>query len=212
MKNKNQKNIIDAYSASAKIYSEKFYNELDYKPLDRLLLDRFTQLIPQNELVCDIGCGPGEVANYLYNKKIKVMGIDASGKMIEEAKKNNPEINFKVGDMFNLDFSNDCFYGITSFYAIVNYKYDDIKKIIKEYHRILKKNGILFIAFHAEEKKLHVSDFFELKISLDFYFSDIDKIIKILKEYGFEIIEALERYPYKEEHPSKRAYIVGIKK
>lgn len=212
MKNKIQKNIIDAYSSSAKIYSEKFYNELDYKPLDRQLLDRFAQLIPQNELVCDIGCGPGEVANYLYNKKVKVMGMDASGKMIEEAKKKNPKINFKVGDMFNLDISGNYFYGITSFYAIVNYQYDDIKKIIKEYHRVLKNNGILFIAFHTEEKKLHVKNFFELKISLDFYFSDEDKIIKILKETGFEIIEALVRFPYKEEHPSKRAYILGMKK
>ncbi len=82
MKNKNQQKIINAYDSSAKIYSEKFYNELDYKPLDRQLLDRFIQLIPSGELVYDIGCGPGEVANYLYNKKVNVRGIDASGKMI----------------------------------------------------------------------------------------------------------------------------------
>lgn len=211
MKNKNQQNIINAYNSSAKIYSKKFYNELDYKPLDRQLLDRFAQLIPKNELVCDIGCGPGEVANYLFNKKIKVMGIDASGKMIEEAKKMNPKIRFKIYDMFNLDIPDNYFFGITSFYAIGNYRYNDIKKIIKDHHRVLKKNGILLIAFHSGGKKLHVDNFFEIKISLDFYFSDEDKIIKILKETGFNILEALVRYPYKDEYPSKRAYIIGKK-
>jgi ubiquinone/menaquinone biosynthesis C-methylase UbiE len=212
MTNKNQKKITEVYNSSAKFYSDKCYNELDYKPLDRQLLDRFSQYIPLNEIVCDIGCGPGEIANYLYNKNLNVIGIDISEKMINEAKRLNPNIEFKIDNMFNLNMSNDYLFGICSFYAIVNFQYKDIKKIIKEYYRVIKRNGILFITFHIDEKKIHVDNFFKTGKSLDFYYFDENKIIKIIKETGFEIIEALVRFPYKEEYPSKRAYIISIKK
>ena len=63
-----QNEITEAYDSSAKAYVQKCFNELDYKPLDRQLLYRFAQLTNNKGIVCDIGCGPGEVANYLYSK------------------------------------------------------------------------------------------------------------------------------------------------
>ena len=206
-----QNEITEAYNCSAKTYAEKCFNELEYKPLDRQLLDRFAQLTKKKGIVCDIGCGPGEVANYLSTKGCKVAGIDISECMINEAKRLNTEIEFIVDDTFNLRTAKEYFAGICSFYAIVNFQYDDIKRILKEYHRVLINNGLLLIAFHIEEKEIHVDDFWGSGKPLDFYYFNENVILGMLKEAGFKIIEALVRFPYEQEYPSKRAYILGEK-
>ena len=131
--------------------------------------------------------------------------------MINEAKLMNKEIEFIVDDMFDLKIEEEYFAGICSFYAIVNFKYDEIKHIIREYYRVLKNNGLLLIAFHIEEKEIHVDDFFESGKPLDFYYFDENIILEMLKEAGFKIIEALVRFPYEQEYPSKRAYIFAEK-
>ena len=206
-----QNEITEAYNCSAKTYAEKCFNELEYKPLDRQLLDRFAQLTQKKGIVCDIGCGPGEVATYLTAKGCKVVGIDISEYMINEAKRLNTEIEYLVDDMFNLKTAEEHFAGICSFYSIVNFQYDDIKRILKEYHRVLINNGLLLIAFHIEEKEIHVDDFWGSGKPLDFYYFNENVILGMLKEAGFKIIEALVRFPYEQEYPSKRAYILGEK-
>jgi ubiquinone/menaquinone biosynthesis C-methylase UbiE len=214
----NQTRIIEAYNASAKAYADQCYHELDNKPLDRLLLDRFSALIPAGGLVCDIGGGPGEIADYLHKKGMNVVGIDIAERMIEEAQRLNPAITFITGDMSNLSQPDEYFSGICSFYAIVNFQTEDIGKIFREYHRVLKKDGILFLAFHVREtgssagKKInHADDFFNSGKSLDFYYSHEDTIIGYLIENGFAIRDALVRHPYPEEFPTWRAYIIAEK-
>ena len=197
-----QNEITEAYNCSAKTYAEKCFNELEYKPLDRQLLDRFAQLTQKKGIVCDIGCGPGEVATYLTAKGCKVVGIDISEYMINEAKRLNTEIEYLVDDMFNLKTAEEHFAGICSFYSIVNFQNDDIKRILKEYHRVLINNGLLLIAFHIEEKEIHVDDFWGSGKPLDFYYFSENVILEMLKEAGFKIIEALVRFPYEQEYPS----------
>lgn len=94
--------VKEAYDASARTYAEKNFHELDYKPLDRQLLDRFSAMVTPGGLVCDIGCGPGEIADYLHKKNMDVVGIDISDTMIQEAQRLNPDIGFDTGDMFDL--------------------------------------------------------------------------------------------------------------
>lgn len=180
--------------------------------MDRLLLNRFLELIPEDGLVCDIGCGPGEIADYLYRTHHTVIGIDISGKMIEEAKRLNPEIEWRQGDMFDLDLPDGSFSGICSFYAVVNFQEEEIRKILREYFRVLKREGILFITFHVGEKTIFVDDFFESGKPLLFFYHNENRMIGYLRDTGFEIIEALVRAPYEEEYPSNRAYIMGRKR
>ena len=203
----NQNEINEAYDSAAQAYVDRCFNELDYKPLDRLLLDRFVALTQKKGVLCDIGCGPGEIAHYLHTKGCDVVGIDISEKMIEQAKKLDPNVTYKVGDMFGLDEPEAAFSGVCAFYAIVNFRYDKIRKILKEYHRVLENNGVLLLAFHVDEKEIHVDDFFGGGKPLDFYYHDESVVISMLRETGFRIIEALVRFPYEQEFPSKRAYI-----
>ena len=206
-----QKKITEAYDSSVGQYIENCYNELDYKPLDRQLLDRFSELTKNKGKICDIGCGPGHTTKYLSSKGGEAIGIDISGNMIKEAKRLNPDIDFRVDNMFETKFPDAYFAGICSFYAIVNFNYKEITYAAREYFRLLNNNGLLLAAFHVGEKEIKVDDFFMSGKPLDFYYFDENRILQILKETGFKILEALVRFPYEREYPSKRAYIFAEK-
>ena len=51
--------------------------------MDRQLLDRFADSVRGAGVVCDLGCGPGQVARYLQERGLPVCGVDLSLGMIE---------------------------------------------------------------------------------------------------------------------------------
>ncbi len=100
--------------------------------------------------------------------------------------------------------------GIAAFYAIVHFDYDDIKRAIKEWYRLLKNNGYCLFSFHVGEESVYIQNFLDVEgANAAWRFLDTDKILEISEEIGFKVFEAVIRYPYKGfEHESKRAYII----
>jgi SAM-dependent methyltransferase len=61
--------------------------------------DLIELLDPQpGERIVDLGCGSGQLAARIAAKGATVIGIDASGEMIGEARRNFPGIDFRVGN------------------------------------------------------------------------------------------------------------------
>lgn len=57
---------------------------------------------PNNKsVILDVGCGTGHHVGLLAKNGLKVVGVDISPSMIEKAKKNYPQYNFKVGNVLN---------------------------------------------------------------------------------------------------------------
>jgi hypothetical protein len=51
------------------------------------------------------------------------------------------------------------------------------------------------------------------KADIDFYFFEVEKVLELLKENNFTIIDVIQRHPYEGvEYPSHRAYITVEKK
>jgi SAM-dependent methyltransferase len=62
-------------------------------------------LAPQRgEQILDAGCGTGQLANEIAQAGAKVLGIDNSPAMIEQAQKNYPELDFRQTDIRALPF------------------------------------------------------------------------------------------------------------
>jgi ubiquinone/menaquinone biosynthesis C-methylase UbiE len=127
--------IQKSYDGVADEYARHLYSELDNKPLDRELLTRFAARVKGKGAICDMGCGPGHIARFLHNQdrganrndndansngNIEIFGLDLSPRMIEEARRLNPEISFRQGNMLALDLPDTSLAGIAAFYAIVN--------------------------------------------------------------------------------------------
>ena len=95
--------IRESYDSAAEAYAEQLGDELENKPLDRHLLNRFAEETRGMGLVADLGCGPGQIARYLRDQGVNVIGIDLSPEMIRVAASRNADIEFRVGDMNRLD-------------------------------------------------------------------------------------------------------------
>jgi len=201
------------YDRLAQEYAQRVYNELRHKPLDRALLDRFAEAVKGRGDVCDMGCGPGQVARYLHEKGLSVFGLDLSPAMLEQARNLNPEIRFREGDMLALDLPQDNLAGIAAFYAIVNIPARHHGTVFKEMARVLKPDGLLLLAFHVGSEVIAERELWGHKISMEFFLLQPDTVQRELEAAGFAIEEIIERDPYPEvEYPSHRAYIFARKK
>ncbi len=204
-----QQHIIDCYNKTAKNYADQFIHELTHKHFDRILLTAFAAENNNTGKWIDLGCGPGQTTAYLSGCGVKeIIGTDLSPVMIEIAKKINPQLRFEPADMLNLQYADHTFAAAVAFYAIVHFKEDQLVKAFQEIRRVLMKDGQFLFSFHVGDQVVHLDQFLEQQVNIDFYFFDTLRIINLLKENGLEIIDVAERQPYKDiEYASKRAYI-----
>jgi len=207
-----QKEITETYNKVAANYAAHYINELDGKPLDKLLLRYFAEENKNKGAMLDIGCGPGQTTKFLtYSGCQDITGTDISPAMIENAKSINPALNFEVADVLNLPYADNTFGAAVAFYAIVNFDYPAIKKALSEINRVLKSGGQFLFSFHTGNQMVHLDELLEEQVNIDFYFLDTERVVDLLKETGFNVIDTLIRFPYKQEFQSKRAYILAEK-
>ncbi len=204
--------IRESYDRLAEEYARRIFDELQHKPLDRELLDRFARQTKGRGDVCDMGCGPGHVARYLRDASASVFGLDLSLGMLEQARKLNPDIPFREGNMMALDIPDGALAGIAAFYAIVNIPRQSLPLVFREMRRVLRSDGLLLLAFHAGNEVIREEELWGQKISMDFLFFQPTEIRLELEGAGLAIEEIIEREPYPEvEYPSRRAYIFARK-
>jgi SAM-dependent methyltransferase len=204
-----QQQIIECYNKTAGKYADALFDELLHKPFDRLILSEFGKENRSKGKIVDIGCGPGQTTRFLHQQGLmNIIGTDISPGMIEKARVLNPGIEFEVADMLKLQYPNNVFSSAIAFYAIVHFTETELKKAFAETYRVLDDDGQFLFSFHIGNEIIHRDDFFDVPVNIDFYFFETEKILNLVREAGFKIIEAIERYPYPDiEHPSKRAYI-----
>jgi ubiquinone/menaquinone biosynthesis C-methylase UbiE len=200
--------IRESYDRLAEEYTRRIADELQHKPLDRQLLDRFAKQTKGRGEVCDMGCGPGHVARYLRDAGASVFGLDLSPGMLEQARKMNPDIPFREGNMLALDIPDGSLAGIAAFYAIVNIPKRSLPLVLREMQRFLRPGGLLLLAFHTGNEMLHEDELWGQKISMDFFLLPPTEIKLELEAVGFTIEDVVERDPYPDvEYPSRRTYI-----
>jgi ubiquinone/menaquinone biosynthesis C-methylase UbiE len=154
------------------------------------LLSEFISSLPLDGQVLDAGCGNGAYSRYLSDK-FKVTGIDISEKQIELARKNAPKAEFICGDMTKTHFPDDFFQGILAFYSIIHVPRKEHYELLKNFYRILQKEGIALLTFNLhDEPEFYDENFFDENVKM--YWSGYDKEtnLKILKKIGFRIIWA----------------------
>jgi SAM-dependent methyltransferase len=201
-----------SYDRVATEYVQRIYHELAHKPLDRQLLDRFAAGVQRLGPACDLGCGPGHVAQYLRERGVDVCGIDMSHGMVEQARQRNPGIEFRQGDMLALDVEDESWGGIAAFYSIIHIPREEVTSALREMKRVLRQGGILLLAFHIGEEVVHLEEWWGHPVSVDFLFFQPEEMVGYLTSAGFEIEDVITRPPYADvEYPSHRAYIFARK-
>ena len=121
-----------SYDLMAEEYVSRLYDKLEHLPLDCELLERFARVVRDQGLVCDIGCGPGQVARYLHERGVAVVGLDLSPRMVELARQLNPGITFQQGDMAKLKAQDASWAGIVAFYSIIHIPRSEVIAVLSE--------------------------------------------------------------------------------
>lgn len=205
---RNRDDCQTSYDRVAEEYVRQIADELRHKLLDRQLLDRFAANVRHAGPACDMGCGPGHVAGYLQALGVDVCGIDLSPAMIEQARRLNPGVSFRQGDMTALDLPDASFSGIAAFYSIIHIPRGEVVAALGEWRRVLQPGGLLLLAFHIGDQTIHLDEWWDQAVCVDFFFFQPAEMAGYLTAAGFKIEDIIERGPYPEvEHPSRRAYI-----
>lgn len=206
--------LQSSYDRVAEAYAGQFFDELDKKPFDRKMLEWLAEKVKGAGQICDMGCGPGQIARYLHSLGVNVCGVDLSPEMVRQARRLSPELPFQQGDMLALtEVADEAYAGIAAFYSIIHIPRPSIVDALRELRRVLRPRGTLLVTFHIGQETVHRDELLGAEVSLDFHFHESAEMKDYLTAAGFELDEVIERDPYPPdvEYQSRRAYIFARK-
>ena len=203
--------IVPSYDAIAEDYARTYFDELDGKPFDREILDRFAASVKGRGRVCDLGCGPGQIARYLAQRGVDAFGIDASAGMITVARRLNPTLEFHQGDFFRLDLADGVLAGIAAFYSLIHCTRADLGRAALEAARVLQPGGWLLLAVHAGTGEVTRDEAYGQRTAFVATLFSEDEVRDALVRAGLRVDELTERPPYDFEYQSRRIYALASK-
>ena len=178
-----KKTVKQGYNAIANRYLAQRTRDSE----DVRLLDDLIERLPANAKVLDAGCGAGIPISQMLSEHFDVTGVDFSEAQIKLAKKHVPRANFICRDMTKLDFPENTFDGICSYYAIIHIPREEHQSLLINFHRMLKPEGFALLCLGAEHL---IDDIDENYLGTRMYWShyDTETYLKMLKDCGFSII------------------------
>ena len=201
-----------AYNLAAQKYHDLFHKEMNEKEYDRKLLDSFAARLSNESLVCDAGCGPSaHIGRYLFDKGIKVVGVDISEKCVKLAQLYNPDMKFECSDICNLPSNNNSFDGLISYYSIINTPKIYVNSLFTEFRRVLKPHGYLLVAVKVGTTEGYIYDLLGIKTKIYSTLFTRDEIVSYFKNTGFKLEFIDKRNPYEFEISNERIFAIGEK-
>ena len=198
-----------SYDAVAGAYADGLRDELAGKPLDRALLTALIEQAPAGTIIGDLGCGPGHVTGWMAAHGATATGIDLSAGMIEVARREQPGIEFRVGDLLSLPAADGEFGAVVAFYSIIHLAPGELPAALAEMHRVVRPGGLALLAFHIGTEVRHFSDWLGHDVDVDFRFYEPADVATRLETAGFTVQARLERRAYPAEVDTRRAYLLA---
>lgn len=154
-----------------------FYDVLNKNKDYQKEVDFLDQILKTHNIksILDVGCGTGSRSILLNSKNYDVVGIDKSYEMIKIAKSKS-RVDFRYLDVLNFETTEkfDCCLILFNVLGYIN----NIPKLFKIIHGILKKEGILILDYWDSDllcqNKIK-------KFKLNFYFSKYNFFIRFVK-------------------------------
>jgi SAM-dependent methyltransferase len=206
-------NIQKSYDTVAREYADEIYGELAGKPFDRDVLDRFAERVRGKGRVCDLGCGPAQIARYLHDRGVDAFGVDLSAGMLAQARRLNPDLQLVQSSMLALGLGSETICGVAAFYSVIHIPRAEVMNALVEIHRVLRPGGLFLVTFHLGSEDSHHEELFGRPVSLDVTLFTTQEMSRYLAIAGFRIERVEERDPYapEVEYQSRRGYILAAR-
>lgn len=139
--------VRDGYDAIADRYLELRRGRAS----DLRLLRDLERLLPRGATVLDAGCGAGIPVTRRLSRSFDVLGVDFSSAQIARARENVPRARFQCADLTTLDLHSASFDAICCVYALIHVPRDLHARTLRNFARMLKSSGLLFVCMGAED-------------------------------------------------------------
>jgi len=106
----------------------------------------FISLLPPGGRVLDVGCGSGVKSKYLVDHGFKVVGIDIADKLLEIAKREVPQGEFREFSMTNLSLLRGQFDGVFAQASLLHIPKNVAGDVVQKMAERLMPEGLLYVA------------------------------------------------------------------
>ena len=189
------KNMKFLNNSDKKTYIKKNFKQKEvYKQIEKIIKNQ-----KRKKKILDVGTANGELI-YFLNKKFKnkfdYTGIDISSKLIDFAKKNQPNIRFLKKNINDSSFKEK--FDIIILLGISGY-YSDLRKLIDRSLFLLNKNGIIIL-----EGGVNFNNF-----DVEIKFRQNSEKIKSKWEKGFNAISVYSLTKYLKKRMLVISFLIG---
>lgn len=128
-------------------------------------LEKFISLLPAGADVLDAGCAGGVKSKALAARGVHVIGIDFASNFIEIARKNVPEVEFRVLDIRDVSSMKENFDGIFLQAVLLHFPKKEVPSLLRGLLGRLKSGGVIHISVkesrlgQAEEEVVKEDDY-----------------------------------------------------
>jgi 2-polyprenyl-3-methyl-5-hydroxy-6-metoxy-1,4-benzoquinol methylase len=149
---------------------------------------KFVKLLPKGGQVLDVGCAGGRDSGAFSEKGFRVVGIDASPVLLNEARRHVPGVRFLQKDVRKLTFPKNSFDGIWAHAVLLHLKRSEIPGVLKSFFQILKLDGVLYVEVKAGKGARYVAEDLLGGQKRFFTFFTKSEMETLIRKAGFKII------------------------
>lgn len=199
--NKNNFNLsVKRFDEFAEQYLERFSNIDGYIPS----INKFCDLIKsKHPKILELACGPGNITKYVKQKfpTSNYLAIDLAPKMIEIAKTQVEQVEFRLMDVREISKIDDKFDAIMSSFCLPFLSKSDANKLISDCANRLNSNGIIYIStMEGDESKAGFeTTSFTGNSEVCFNYHKQEDLEKALTANGFDIKDFKRQEFYESE-------------
>jgi len=154
-------------------------------PLERELA-RFRRMMPAGGLALDVGCGPGQYVRALESRGLRVVGLDLSRGLLDQAQmEGTPRL--VCADMRRLPIADERTAGCFACASLLHLPRDQSPQALLEFRRVLRPGGALYVGVKEGKGEEWVAD--PQGYERFFVYYRPEEIDRLIQAAGFEIVD-----------------------
>ena len=197
-----RKIVKDDYNVIADTYA-KCYSEIDYC---KTYIDEFIASL-SGKKVLDIGCGAGQITDYLTQKGIRAIGLDFSQELLKIARQNFPKSKFILADICEYE-QKEQVDGIITKDVLFHMSDENLIQVLQKFRKLLNPNGSLCIIMDMPKEAGEQIFVEELDDKHQIYYNYLtpEKLKELLEKTGFSI----ENIQLVKDNDNASSYATGL--
>jgi len=182
---------VQRFDEFAEEYARRFDNVNGYLAN----LNHFCNLIKaDNPGILELACGPGNVTSFLKNRfpESRILAIDLAPKMIEIARAQLPDVDFRVMDVRDISTLDGMFDAVMCSFCLPFLSKHDATKLIADCANLLVSGGVLYVSTMEgnEERAGFETTSFSGDAEIYFNYHRQADLERAFVQSGFEIRQA----------------------